>query len=65
MGAGRIFQKAAATFPLRKAYRMSLLLAWSISLDSTFNASLGIVFCDPPVREATQDGGEEEPNQWG
>ncbi len=30
------FKKADATFPLRKAYRMSLLSAWSISLDSTF-----------------------------
>ncbi len=37
---GRIFlKKPAATFPLRKAYRMSLLSAWSISLDSTFKVA--------------------------
>ncbi len=36
MGDGGFFIKPAATFPLRKAYRMSLLSAWSISLDSTF-----------------------------
>ncbi len=29
-------KKAAETFPLRKAHRISLLSAWSISLDSTF-----------------------------
>ncbi len=36
MGAGGFFLKPAATFPLIKFYGMSLLSAWSISLDSTF-----------------------------
>jgi hypothetical protein len=37
MGDGRIFLKTRATFPLIKLYGMSLILAGSISLDSTFN----------------------------
>ncbi len=36
MGAGGFFYKASATLPLRKIYRMSLISAGSISLDSTF-----------------------------
>jgi hypothetical protein len=44
MGDGRIFLITAATFSLRKAYRMSLLFAWSISLDSTFKPGSGGVW---------------------
>jgi hypothetical protein len=36
-GEGRFFLKASATLPLIKIYRMSLISAGSISLDSTFN----------------------------
>ncbi len=36
MGDGLIFVKTRRDDPLRKAYRMSLLSAWSILLDSTF-----------------------------
>jgi hypothetical protein len=35
-------KKASATLPLIKIYRMSLISAGSISLDSTFNCSLNI-----------------------
>ncbi len=37
MGDGRISLRPRATIPLKKSYRMSLLSAGSISLDSTFN----------------------------
>jgi hypothetical protein len=37
MGDGRIFLKNLRALPLIKIYRMSLLSARSISLDSTFN----------------------------
>jgi hypothetical protein len=42
MGDGRILQKPQpdATIPLKKSYRMSLISAGSISLDSTFKSIL-------------------------
>ncbi len=40
MGDGRIFLKNPVTFPSLKSYRMSLLSAGSISLDSTFKEKL-------------------------
>jgi hypothetical protein len=37
MGAGGFFKKTTAPLSLMKTYRMSLISAGSISLDSTFN----------------------------
>ena len=39
MGDGRILLKTHATIPLKKSYRMSLISAGSISLDSTFKSA--------------------------
>jgi hypothetical protein len=36
MGAGGFFKKTTAPLFLMTTYRMSLISAWSISLDSTF-----------------------------
>ncbi len=47
---GFFLKKPAATFPLRKAYRMSLLSAWSISLDSTFKEVILILVLHCPNR---------------
>ncbi len=44
MGDGRIFLKTSAPLYLMTTYRMSLIKARSISLDSTFNKSCG---CHP------------------
>jgi hypothetical protein len=43
MGDGRIFLKTAATLPLIKIYRMSLISTRSISLDSTFNPGVSFL----------------------
>jgi hypothetical protein len=43
MGDGRIFLKTPATLPLIKIYQMSLILAGSISLDSTFKLTMHVI----------------------
>jgi hypothetical protein len=63
MGGGQIFLKPSAPLSLMKTYRMSLILAGSISLDSTFNTyGMGgwdcqlyvqdVVFCQLSSKEA-------------
>ncbi len=44
MGDGKIFLKTAVPVPLIEIYRMSLILAGSISLDSTFKDNKKDVF---------------------
>ncbi len=44
MGAGRIFQKTQRLF-LMMTYLMSLILAGSISQDSTFKVIISLSFC--------------------
>ncbi len=53
MGDGRIFLKTSAPFSLMTTYRMSLISAWSISLDSTFK--LAAILNNLATHESTKD----------